>query len=222
MANVIPAPPHNIFTEFFDNPYSAEALALPHKDIIVADCVDLSGLPKSFAEQTPRKIKDSNEEATFTDSESTYAPLHALFCRALEEILGQDNYQQARVYFDHFYSELDTHEVGTFWLPHLDGTAPGGSNFEATLLNGEDGTALKAIGFACDTLPTMILQGPTAPHDYYGETRTHLKMTIADQLSKEEIPVNKLLIMPPSLPHYAQTAVAPTIRHAVRWQVMIG
>ncbi len=222
MANILSAPTHNIFTEFLDNPYSAEALALPRKDIVVADSVDLQGLATSFVDDRERTIKASGKEAVFAGSNSAYAPLHALFCKTIEEIFGQDNYEQARIYFDHFYSKLGTHDVGTFWLPHLDGTAPGGTNVEATFLNGEDGTALKAIGFACDSLPTMTLQGPTTPQDFQGEPRTHLKEAVADQLSKEEIPVNKLVIMPPSLPHYAQPAKVPTIRHAVRWQVMIG
>lgn len=221
MANVLPAPPHNIFTEFFDNPYCAEALALPRKELIVADSVDLHGLPTSFVDDRERLIKATGEEAVFTGSDGAYALLHKLFCKTLEEIIGQAHYEQARIYFDNFYSELRAHEVKTFSLPHLDGTAPGGTNYGAKLVNGEEGTALKAIGFACTTLPTITLQGPTTPDDYFDETKTRLKYDVADRLEKEEIPVNKLVILPPSLPHYAQPAKEPTIRHAVRWQVMI-
>ncbi|MBP6962476.1 hypothetical protein KBB49_03000 [Candidatus Saccharibacteria bacterium] len=222
MANTLTAPPHNIFTEFLDNPYSAEALALLRKEIVVADTVSFDVLPKSDNKRDQRLLKHSGQEADTEVAGEVFAPLHNHFINTLNELLGNDLYDESRIFFDYFYAELNIGDTTTFWLPHLDGTAPGGYNWAAEQVNGENGSALKLIGFACDILPTITLQGPTSPKDYYGEPKTQLKSNVAHSLAKEEIPVDRLVIMPPSLPHYAQPAVTPTTRHAVRWQVMIG
>lgn len=222
MANTLPAPPQNVFTEFLDNPYSAEALTLPRKEIVVADPVSFDGLPNTDNKRNQRLLKRSGQEADTEVAGEVFVPLHKLFIKTLEELIGQDLYDESRIYFDYYYAKLHIGETTTFWLPHLDGTAPGGYNWASEHVSGEDGSALKLIGFACDTLPTITLQGPTTPDDYGGESKTNLRGAVVERLSKEEIPVDRLVLMPPSLPHYAQPAIVPTTRHAVRWQVMIG
>lgn len=222
MSEAVTSPPSNVFTRYIDNPYGPEALALPYKDIFIGEHVDLGGLPKDDLALEDRNVKRSGQAFIEEQAIGDFNILHNLFCNTLVGLIGQEYFERSRIYFDNFYHELAANDVATYWVPHLDGTAPGGFNALASMFNGEDGRALKLIGFACNSVPTMTLQGPTKPQDYIGEAKTELRSSVADTLTKVEIPIDRLVLMPPSLPHYAQYATAPTLRHAVRWQVMIG
>lgn len=209
--------------QFLDAPYSDEALAQPVKTWIDAAELDLAGLPpgdQSWA--WGRTIKAPGANFYPSAHPELYVPLHTSFTDAARQILGEQLYSQANIYFDHSSSHLRPGQTFTFDEPHLDGTMPGASRVDTSF--GDEQLELKLFGVAFNAAGSDVWQGSTYPSDYTGDSGTHLKPGVIEArgLEHDQLPTDRLIIAPPSLLHAAHPAdeYIP-MRHFLRWQLKV-
>jgi hypothetical protein len=152
-----------------------------------------------------------------------YQGIHSMFMDTARLVLGDELYAQSNVYFDHWTSKLYPGQTFTFDEPHLDGRMPGAS-LPTHSTSADDRLELKMVGLLCNDAGTDIWQGPTEIGDYTGESLTHLKPGVIETrgLERAQLPVNRMVIVPPALPHAAHPADnLIEMRHFLRWQLKV-
>jgi hypothetical protein len=211
----------NTVVKHLDDPYSVAALAEPQKEFIDLGAIDVAHLPDAPEVSrfiADRAIKLPGKDFDYAASDVRYRDQHLRVVLAAHAILGKEPLKSSSIYFTHRSGPLHPGETlsTNADMPHLDGEYRGS-------LCGESLTRIRLLGVMASGVPTAVYQGPITHEDLiqHGD-EIDIDEAAIQRLTREDLPLDRLLLTGSGLPHNEQPAqVFTPVRHFMRWTIWI-
>ncbi len=202
---------------FIDDPYSEAAFGEQHKTYIDAGPVEMdfeAAKARNRVFGYGQIIKDVGLEPVIPyDIPSGLTKAHQLFINSAKQILGEEKFARSEIMFGERHSVVAKGSTQVSGRPHID------TPFRR---RGADQPELVLIGLACNTAPTILLNGRYKLSSLNDSGRLMSVRALFKRFEKEPIPTEHLIIAGPSMLHVPGVAEQDNENRLFwRWHVKV-